>query len=99
MNDHRVGPVTKRLTLRALTVGDAEAFYSLNSHPEVMRFTGERRLKSLNEARAALARYPDFDKVGYGRWGCVLNEDKRVIGFCGPVFSNASRNMNNIRDS
>ena len=83
MSDHRVGPVTKRLTLRALTVEDAEAFYSLNSHPEVMRFTGEPRLKSLDEARDALASYPDFDDVGYGRWGCVLNEDKRVIGFCG----------------
>ena len=83
MNDHRVGPVTKRLTLRALTVEDAEAFYSLNGDPEVMRLTGEPPLESLDEARAALASYPDFDRVGYGRWGCVHHEDQRVIGFCG----------------
>lgn len=25
----------------------------------------------------------DFDAVGYGRWGCVLKEIGRVIGFCG----------------
>jgi RimJ/RimL family protein N-acetyltransferase len=72
--------------LRALTVEDAAAFYSLNSNPEVMRFTGEPRLKSLEEARNALTRYPDFDKVGYGRWGCVSKENKRVIGFCGLKF-------------
>ena len=83
MGEHRVGPETKRLALRALTVEDAPAFFALNSHPEVMRFTHEPQLKSLEEARDALARYPDFDTVGYGRWGCVLKEEQRVIGFCG----------------
>ncbi len=48
-----------------------------------MRFTHEPRLTTLEEARDALARYPDFDTVGYGRWGCVLKEEQRVIGFCG----------------
>jgi RimJ/RimL family protein N-acetyltransferase len=83
MHDHRVGPVTKRLELRALNVDDAPAFFALNSHPEVMRFTHEARLRSLEEAIDAIARYPDFDTVGFGRWGCVLKEEQRLIGFCG----------------
>ena len=62
---------------------DAAAFFALNSHPDVMRFTGEPPLQSLDEARAAIANYPDFDAVGYGRWGCVLKENRAVIGFCG----------------
>jgi RimJ/RimL family protein N-acetyltransferase len=80
---HRVGPETDRLVLRALTIDDAEDFFALNSNPEVMRFTGEPRLTSVKEARDAIARYPDFDTVGYGRWACELKSEQRVIGFCG----------------
>lgn len=83
MNEYRIGPQTERLEHRALTVDDAEDFFALNSHPDVMRFTGEPRLQSLDEAKDAIANYPDFDTVGYGRWGCVLKENQSVIGFCG----------------
>jgi len=83
MHIYRTGPETPRLLLRALTVADAEAFFALNSHPDVMRLTGEPPLASLDQARDALAAYPDFDTVGYGRWGCVLKDTRVVIGFCG----------------
>lgn len=83
MNSHLIGPETRRLRHRALTVDDAEAFFALNSHPDVMRYTHEPLLQSLDEARAAIAGYPDFHTVGYGRWGCVLKETDKVIGFCG----------------
>ncbi len=66
-----------------MTIDDAPAFFALNSHPDVMRLTGEPPLQSEDEARKAIADYPDFDKVGYGRWGCVLKETQSVIGFCG----------------
>ena len=83
MKLYRIGPQTKRLEHRALTVDDSDAFFALNSHPDVMRFTGEPPLQSLDEAREAIANYPDFETVGYGRWGCVLKENNSVIGFCG----------------
>ncbi len=83
MNVHRIGPTTLRLEHRALTVADAEFFFRLNSHPDVMRFTGEPPLGSVDEARDALAHYPDFEEHGYGRWGCVLRETGALIGFCG----------------
>jgi len=66
-----------------LVVADAPAFFALNSHPEVMRWTGEPPLASLEEARRAIEQYADFDTVGFGRWGCVLRSSGEVIGFCG----------------
>lgn len=66
-----------------MTVDDAVAFYALNSHPEVMRYTGEPPLQSVEEAREMIAAYPDFNTHGFGRWGCVLKETGAMIGFCG----------------
>jgi len=83
MQSHRIGPTTSRLIHRAFTPDNAEAFFALNSHPEVMRYTGEEPLASLEQARAAIEHYPDFDTVGFGRWACVLRSDQSLIGFCG----------------
>jgi RimJ/RimL family protein N-acetyltransferase len=80
---HRVGPTTRRLEHRAFTVDDAEVFFALNSHPEVIRFTGQDPVTSLEAAREAIAEYPDFEAVGFGRWACVFRETQEVIGFCG----------------
>ena len=83
MKTYRTGPNTERVEHRAFTLGDSEVFLRLNSHPEVMRFTGEPPLSSLEDARQAIADYPEFETVGYGRWACVLKETRDVIGFCG----------------
>ncbi len=83
MISYRTGPQTTRIEHRAFTPEDAEVFYRLNSHPEVMRYTGEPPLQSIDDARKAIINYPDFDTVGYGRWACVLKQSGAVIGFCG----------------
>jgi ribosomal-protein-alanine N-acetyltransferase len=83
MQHYRTGPETVRLQFRAFMVDDAEAFFSLNSHPDVMRYTGEPLLRSLEAGRDAIANHKDFDEVGYGRWACVLRETQTIIGFCG----------------
>lgn len=88
MRGHRIGPETKRLNLRAMTVADADAFFALNSHPQVMRLTGEPPLSSAEEARVAIENYPDFDSVGYGRWACVLKATGSFVGFCGLKYLN-----------
>lgn len=86
MKQHTIGPSTARLDHRAMREEDAEAFFALNSHPEVMRWTGEPPMESLEAARVALANYPDFETVGYGRWGCFLTGTQALIGFCGLKF-------------
>lgn len=78
-----VGPETARLTHRAFTEADAEDVFALNSDPNVIRYTGEPPIASVEEARRFLAAYPDFDVVGYGRWACILKSTQSVIGFCG----------------
>ena len=83
MKSYRIGPETDRLILRALDEGDAEGFHELMSDPEVMQFTGEDPLHSIEEAREAIANYPDFETVGYGRWACVLKGERSICGFCG----------------
>ena len=69
--------------MRAVEARDADAFFALNSHPDVMRFTGEPPLGWIDEARAAIENYPDFETVGFGRWACVLKATGSFIGFCG----------------
>lgn len=83
MKQFRVGPETSRLTHREFTVDDADAAFALNSNPDVMRYTGEPMLESVEAARQFIAEYSDFDRIGYGRWACVLKESETVIGFCG----------------
>ena len=83
MRDHRKGLETPRLRLRAFEPGDAQAFFEINSHPEVMRFTGEQMCSSLAEAAEAIASYPDWKTHGIGRWAAVYKSQQRVIGFAG----------------
>lgn len=80
---HRCGPETHRLTHRAFEPDDADVFYRLNSHPDVMRYTCEDMLPSEAAARRAILDYPDFREHGFGRWACVLKSTGQVIGFCG----------------
>ena len=80
---HRVGPETSRLIHRAFTADDAEAVLAFNSHPLVMKHTGEPLWSGIEQTRQRLADYPDFERYGYGRWGCVYKPDSKVIGFSG----------------
>lgn len=86
MKQYHSGPETARLQHRAFTVEDAEAFHALNSNPEVMRFTHEPLLASVDAARQAIANYPDFREIGFGRWACIFKETGEIIGFCGLKF-------------
>ncbi|TWT72591.1 GNAT family N-acetyltransferase [Crateriforma conspicua] len=80
---YREGPQTRRLLHRAFDLGDAEAFFRLNSDQEVMKFTGEPLLSSLKQASEAIECYTDFERYGFGRWACVEKQSGRVIGFSG----------------
>ena len=83
MTPHTIGPDTARLHHRAFNIDDAEALFALNGDPEVMRYTHEPLMESVEAAREAIVSYPDFKEVGFGRWACVLKETQTVIGFCG----------------
>ena len=63
--------------------GDAQAFYDMNSDPEVIKYTGDKPFESAEEARAFIAAYSHYDQYGYGRWAICLKPTGHFIGFCG----------------
>jgi RimJ/RimL family protein N-acetyltransferase len=79
---------TDRLILREFTLDDAEAFFLMNSDPEVLRYTGDAGVSDMDEARKVLVERPlaDYKKYGYGRWACVDKATGEVIGFAGLKF-------------
>ncbi len=76
---------TKRLILRPFTEADAPAYHALVSDPEVLRYTGENPVTTVEEALAILRSRPlrDYAVHGFGRMACVLLESNELIGFCG----------------
>lgn len=76
---------TERLVVREFRLDDVEAFFELCTNPDVIRYTGDRGVANLEQARGYLANYPmaDYRKHGFGRWACVLKSNGLVIGFAG----------------
>lgn len=76
---------SERLLMRPFTENDVEAFFVLLSHPEVVRFTGEPPVGSVDEALEKLRIAPlgDYEKHGFGRHAVVLKETGELVGFTG----------------
>ena len=76
---------TDRLLLREFVEEDAEAFFKLNSDPEVFRFVPDKRLLNVEQARQILIDHPiaDYRKYGFGRGACILKSTGEQIGFAG----------------
>jgi len=76
---------TERLFLREYVEDDAEAFFKLNSDPEVLRFVPDKRLLNVEEARQILVDHPiaDYREYGFGRGACILKSTGEQIGFAG----------------
>lgn len=62
---------------------DAVHAYSLNSDPEVLKYTGDVAFKSIDEARVFLENYSDYREHGMGRWAVIRKEDGVFLGWCG----------------
>lgn len=76
---------TDRLWLREFVPEDAQAFFELNSDPEVMRYTGNTCTKSVEEARQGLCERPiqEYRTRGFGRRAVVLKSNHKLIGLAG----------------
>jgi ribosomal-protein-alanine N-acetyltransferase len=76
---------TKHLLIRPFTVEDAEEYFPLVSHPDVLRYTGESPATSLDDVRQILLTRPisDYSKYGFGRMACIDKDSGRLIGFSG----------------
>jgi [ribosomal protein S5]-alanine N-acetyltransferase len=76
---------TDRLLIREYVEEDAEAFFRLNSDPEVLRFVPDKALLNVEQARQVLIDHPiaDYRKDGFGRGACILKSTGEQIGFAG----------------
>lgn len=76
---------TGRLLLRPFTLDDAPAYWPLVALPEVLRYTGEQPLASLQEVRELLLARPlrDYAVHGFGRMACIEKHSGRLVGWSG----------------
>jgi RimJ/RimL family protein N-acetyltransferase len=76
---------TDRLLVREYVEEDAEAFFKLNTDPEVLRFVPDKALLNVDQARQLLIDHPigDYRKHGFGRGACILKATGEQIGFAG----------------
>jgi RimJ/RimL family protein N-acetyltransferase len=76
---------TSRLSLRQISVDDAEFMLALLNDPSWLRFIGDRGVRTLDDARnyilqGAMANYA---RLGYGFYLVELKETGIAIGMCG----------------
>ena len=76
---------TDRLVLRPFTLDDAADYWPLVSLPDVLRYTGEQPVESVEKVRELLRARPlrDYSRHGYGRLACIEKSSGRLIGFSG----------------
>ena len=76
---------TERLLVREYVEEDAEAFFKLNTDPEVLRFVPDKALVSVEQARQLLIDHPiaDYRKHGFGRGALIIKSTGEQIGFAG----------------
>lgn len=74
---------SKRLYFREFTPDDANDFYLLNNNPKVIKYTGDPAFKNVEEARAFLKNYTDYQVHKMGRWAVFIKSTNTFIGFAG----------------
>jgi ribosomal-protein-alanine N-acetyltransferase len=76
---------TERLRLRWLTLDDAELMLAIWNDPAFIRHVGDRGIRTIEEARTAMAKgaLQLYEKYGYGPYRMALRDDDTAIGICG----------------
>lgn len=76
---------TERLHLRRVTPQDAGLMLAIWNDPAFVRFVGDRGIRSLDEALAAMqtGAFRLYAEFGYGPYALSLKEDGRQVGICG----------------
>lgn len=76
---------TDRLFLRRITLDDADLMLAVWNDPAFVRNVGDRGIRTLEEAGAAIESGPLrlFAENGYGPYAMVLKSDGTRVGICG----------------
>ena len=76
---------TERLRLRRITLDDADLMLAIWNDPAFIRNVGDREVRTMDQARAALEAGPMklYADYGYGPYAMVLKSGGTRIGICG----------------
>lgn len=76
---------TDRLILRRFTAADAPFILRLLNEASFLEFIGDRGVRTLEDARAYIARVAEesYRRLGFGLYLVVTRKDGRPIGMCG----------------
>jgi len=76
---------TERLSLRELTVDDAQFILTLLNEPSFIRYIGDKQVRNLKDAEAYILNGPvaSYERNGFGLYLVELRESYTPIGMCG----------------
>jgi RimJ/RimL family protein N-acetyltransferase len=76
---------TERLILRRFRVDDAEFVLKLVNEPSFLRYIGDKKIRSIEDARQYLLSGPvaSYERHGFGLCPVELRETHTPIGMCG----------------
>lgn len=76
---------TTRLVVRPFALDDAPFILRLLNEPSFVRFIGDRRVRTLDDARRYLVEGPldSYTRLGFGLYAVISKEEQTVIGMCG----------------
>ena len=76
---------TERLSLRRLTIDDAEFILALLNEPSFLRYIGDKKVRNLDDARQYILNGPvgSYERHGFGLNCVELRESHTPIGMCG----------------
>lgn len=78
---------TERLILREILPTDEEAFFEMDSDPEVHRYLGNKPVKSIEQTREVIANIRNqYEVNGIGRWAAIEKSTGNFIGWSGLKF-------------
>lgn len=76
---------TERLMLRRFCLADAAFIVGLLNDPSFLRYIGDKRVRTLEDARAYLANGPigSYARMGFGLYLTQRKSDGEPLGMCG----------------
>ena len=90
---------TERLILREILQEDAEAFFAMDSNPEVVKYVGIKPLTDISHSVKMIESIRNqYIENGIGRWAVVRKEDKKMVGWSGLKLIKEINNHQNIYD-
>ena len=76
---------TERLILRQLKIDDAEFILALLNEPSFLRYIGDKKVRSIDDARQYILNGPiaSYERNGFGLYLAAIREPHTPIGICG----------------